>query len=64
MNLGVLDTIHEMINMMKTIELKDKHTGQKCFVIGNGPSLTKEQIDIARNHITIGYYLCKGYVEF
>jgi len=32
---------------------KNKHIGQRCFVIGNGPSLNKQDISLLSNEITI-----------
>lgn len=37
-------------NYLKSI--KDKYKGQRCFVIGNGPSLTKEDLDKLSCEIT------------
>lgn len=33
-------------------ELKDKYKGKRCFVLGNGPSLTKEDVEKLRNEVT------------
>ena len=33
-------------------KLKNKHVGEKCFIIGNGPSLTLEDINCLRGSIT------------
>ena len=38
---------------MNIKDLKNKHKDKRCFVIGTGPSLTKEQIDKVRDEITI-----------
>lgn len=35
-------------------ELKGKYTGQRCFVIGNGPSLTAEDLELLKNEKTFG----------
>lgn len=32
--------------------LKDKHKGERCFIIGNGPSLTAEDLDKLKDEIT------------
>lgn len=32
---------------------KNKHIGQRCFVIGNGPSLNKQNLSLLSNEITI-----------
>ena len=33
---------------------KDKHFGERCFVIGNGPSLRKEDLERLKNEYTFG----------
>lgn len=33
---------------------KDIHQGQRCFIIGNGPSLKKMDLSLLRNEFTIG----------
>lgn len=35
-------------------ELKDRHRGQRCFIIGNGPSLQKTDLSLLRNEFTFG----------
>ena len=34
--------------------LKDAHRGQRCFIIGNGPSLKKTDLTLLRDEFTIG----------
>ncbi len=34
--------------------LKDRHKGQRCFIIGNGPSLRQTDLSQLRNEVTIG----------
>ena len=34
--------------------LKDKHKGQRCFVIATGPSLTLDDVEKMKNEVTIG----------
>lgn len=34
--------------------LKDKHKGQRCFVIATGPSLTLNDVEMLRDEVTIG----------
>lgn len=34
------------------LHLKDKHKGERCFVIGNGPSLTAEDLELLKGEIT------------
>ena len=31
---------------------KNKHDGQRCFIIGNGPSLTAEDLNLLKNEVT------------
>ncbi len=38
----------------KLAALKDSHTGERCFVIGNGPSLKKTDLSKLNNDFTIG----------
>ena len=35
-------------------ELRNKHLGERCFVIGTGPSLKKMDLSLMKNDITIG----------
>lgn len=39
-------------NERKVASLKDIHKGRRCFIIGNGPSLTIEDLDLLKNEIT------------
>ena len=40
---------------MKTLaELKDKYRGERCFIIGNGPSLRKTDVSKLKNEYTFG----------
>jgi len=34
--------------------LKDKHRGERCFIIGNGPSLRNTDLSCLRNEYTFG----------
>ncbi|HMD90309.1 MAG TPA: 6-hydroxymethylpterin diphosphokinase MptE-like protein [Anaerolineaceae bacterium] len=43
-----LDTVHRLK------ALKDKHRGERCFILGNGPSLRKTDLSCLRNEYTIG----------
>lgn len=38
----------------KLSELKNKHIGQRCFIIGTGPSLNKTNLDLLKGEILIG----------
>ncbi|MDD4735012.1 MAG: DUF115 domain-containing protein [Kiritimatiellae bacterium] len=47
---------------LRLAALHNKHAGQRCFVIANGPSLSRMDIPKLKNEITIG---CNGiYKEF
>ena len=35
-------------------ELRDKHQGERCFIIGNGPSLKKTDLSLLKNEVTFG----------
>ena len=35
-------------------QLKDRHRGQRCFILGNGPSLGKTDLSHLRNEFTFG----------
>jgi hypothetical protein len=35
-------------------ELKDVHRGQRCFIIGNGPSLNRTDMNLLKDEFTIG----------
>lgn len=41
-------------NYNKLRSIKDKHKGQKCYIIGNGPSLSVNDLDLLKNEITFG----------
>ena len=33
---------------------KDSHKGERCFILGNGPSLNNTDLDLVRNEVTFG----------
>lgn len=41
-------------NTRKLLELKNKYAGQRCFLVGNGPSLTAEDLDMIADEVTFG----------
>lgn len=41
-------------NKSKLLAYKDKHKGQRCFIVANGPSLKKTDLSLLKNEITIG----------
>lgn len=48
--LGILLTANDR----RVAALKDKHRGNRCFIIGNGPSLKIEDLDRLKDEITFG----------
>ena len=42
------------ISMKRMLALKDKHAGQRCFIIGNGPSLKNTDLTLLKNEVTFG----------
>lgn len=41
-------------NSLRLARLKDTHTGERCFLIGNGPSLTGEDLNLLKDEYTFG----------
>lgn len=41
-------------NKENLLQLKDKHKGERCVIIGNGPSLKKTDLSLIKNEITFG----------
>ena len=41
-------------NKSKLLSYKDKHKGQRCFIIANGPSLKKMDLSLLKNEYAIG----------
>lgn len=41
-------------SIRRLAELRDKHRGQRCFLIGNGPSLRQTDLSRLKNEFTIG----------
>lgn len=41
-------------NFMNLHDFKNKHQGQRCFILGNGPSLNKVDLSKLKNEITFG----------
>ena len=38
----------------RLVALKDKYKGQRCFILGNGPSLMKRDMSALKNEVTFG----------
>jgi len=52
-------------NMKRILELKNKHDGERIFIIGTGPSLLKTNFDLLKNEILFGVNtLYRGYQKF
>ncbi|WP_027388960.1 6-hydroxymethylpterin diphosphokinase MptE-like protein [Chrysiogenes arsenatis] len=45
-------TYNTIDNIQKLTSLKQKHAGKRCFIIGNGPSLTASDLSLLKNEIT------------
>lgn len=41
-------------NAKRLYAYKDKYKGQRCFLVGNGPSLTVSDLELIQNEITFG----------
>ncbi|NEP50562.1 MAG: DUF115 domain-containing protein [Moorea sp. SIO3C2] len=39
-------------NLKRNIELKDKHKGQRCFIVGNGPSIKGQDLTLLKDEYT------------
>ena len=43
-----------LANSKRLKSYKDKHKGERCFLVGNGPSLTSSDLDLIKDEKTIG----------
>jgi hypothetical protein len=41
-------------SMRRVVALKNKHQGERCFIIGNGPSLRNTDLSLLENEVTFG----------
>lgn len=41
-------------SVARALSYKDKHRGQRCFIIGNGPSLKDTDLSLLENEVTFG----------
>ena len=41
-------------NSLRLLELKDSHQGERCFLIGNGPSLNGDDLNLLQDEYTFG----------
>lgn len=44
-----LKGIYTSKNQKRLLSLKDKYEGQRCFILGNGPSINKQDLSLLRN---------------
>ncbi len=52
------------VEAKKNKELEDKHKGKRCFIIGNGPSIKRQNLNLLENEIVFvvnGFYRYEGY---
>lgn len=70
----------EWQSILHGLQLKDKHKGQRCFLIGNGPSLCAEDLELLKGEVTFAanrifkifkdtswrptYYFCIDYMVY
>ena len=50
----------------KNIELKDIHKGKRCFILGSGPSIKKENLKPLKNEIVFAlnnFYVHEDFAE-
>ncbi|MBY0124246.1 6-hydroxymethylpterin diphosphokinase MptE-like protein [Bacillus sp. S/N-304-OC-R1] len=47
-----LDKYYQSDSYNKLISFHNKHYGEKCFIIGNGPSLTPEDLNLLKEEVT------------
>lgn len=62
--------MHFFINykdlIIKNIELKDKHKGKRCFILGSAPSIKKENLKSLKNEIVFAlnnFYVHEDFTE-
>src|SRR3990172_5759675 len=41
-------------NKEKLLQFRNRHVGQRCFILGNGPSLSKMDLGLLNNEVTFG----------
>lgn len=41
-------------NTEKLLRFRNRHVGQRCFILGNGPSLSKMNLSLLSNEVTFG----------
>ena len=61
------NSIYKSKNYKKIKSLKECHKGERCFIIGSGPSIIKMDLTLLKNEITFdhnGFYLIAEKVGF
>ncbi|MBA7542987.1 hypothetical protein ES705_35312 [subsurface metagenome] len=48
------DSLITRENRSRLEKFRDKHAGQRCFVMGNGPSLSRMDLSVLKDEITFG----------
>lgn len=43
-----------LLSLFRLYKMKNRYHGQRCFIIGNGPSINKMDIGLLKNEFTIG----------
>jgi len=49
-----IDDPRLVVSRNRIAAYRDKHAGQRCFIIGNGPSLNRTDLSLLKNEITFG----------
>jgi len=54
-SLGLSYKLYCVVNSTKDLKrFKDIHKGEECFIVGTGPSLTKDDIELIRGKYSFG----------
>lgn len=46
--------LYKTENIQKLVSYKNKHKGERCFLVTNGPSLTMDDLNKIKNETSIG----------
>ena len=47
--------------LSKNIELKDRHKGRRAFIVGNGPSIKRQDLKLLKNEIS--FFVNRAFVH-
>jgi len=64
---SVIEKVPFLDNQRRLVRLRDRHQGERCFIIGNGPSLRIGDLDLLKNEITFAsnrIYLAFGQTDW